>query len=155
MLSLPSVLIAEPWPPSERRTCWQSKLEREVVANRRPFPHSLKTYASHVRRSRSFPHPPKLGVPTSFRGRHRQLSNLFPDCEAENCNLKMELATSEPMVTQAPAARTQYPGRTRSFTTEAQWATQQPMIKKLYVDEGRTLQEVMDTMKRDFGFDAT
>ncbi|KAJ0107660.1 hypothetical protein J7T55_010265 [Diaporthe amygdali] len=67
----------------------------------------------------------------------------------------MELATSEPMGTQAPAARTQYPGRTRSFSTEAQWATQQPMIKKLYVDEGRTLQEVMDTMKRDFGFDAT
>lgn len=29
------------------------------------------------------------------------------------------------------------------------------MIKKLYMVEDRTLQDVMEIMKRDFGFDAT
>lgn len=57
--------------------------------------------------------------------------------------------------TREPAMRSRCSAKTRGFSTEVQWTTNRPMIKKLYVDEDRTLQDVMEIMKRDFGFNAT
>lgn len=65
----------------------------------------------------------------------------------------MESIQHQPVTTQVPGLR--LPERSRRFPSASQWAQYQPLIKKLYVVEGRTLQDVMDTMKRDFGFDAT
>lgn len=53
------------------------------------------------------------------------------------------------------AMRSRCPGSTHGFSTEVQWTTYRPKIKKLYVDEDRTLQDVMEIMKRDSGFNAT
>ena len=67
----------------------------------------------------------------------------------------MECVQHQSATTQEPAIKSGYPVRTRGFSTEAQWVKYQPVIKKLYVDEGRTLQDVMEIMKRDYGFDVT
>ncbi|KAL1880054.1 hypothetical protein Daus18300_001417 [Diaporthe australafricana] len=59
------------------------------------------------------------------------------------------------MTAQKPIVESQYPKRARGFSSEAEWADHQPLIKKLYVDEGRTLQDVMEIMKRDHNFNAS
>jgi Clr5 domain len=39
--------------------------------------------------------------------------------------------------------------------TAQEWGAQRGRIKKLYLDDGRTLKEVMHIMKRDHDFHAT
>jgi hypothetical protein len=39
--------------------------------------------------------------------------------------------------------------------TQDEWEHQRLRIKKLYIDEGKTLKEVMDTMAREHSFRAT
>lgn len=41
------------------------------------------------------------------------------------------------------------------WATAEDWDAQQSTIAKLYVDEGKTLRELMDIMKRDHSFYAT
>lgn len=67
----------------------------------------------------------------------------------------MASAQHQSVTIQGPVMRLRYPERSRGFSREHQWATHKPMIKKLYVDEGRTLHDVMEIMKRDFGFDVS
>lgn len=67
----------------------------------------------------------------------------------------MESAQHQSITIQGPVMRSRYPERSRGFSREHQWATHKPMIKKLYVDEGRTLHDVREIMKRDFGFDVS
>lgn len=67
----------------------------------------------------------------------------------------MELARDASIRTQKPTMESRYPERARGFSSAVQWAEHQPIIKKLYVDEGRTLQDVMEIMKREYDFDAT
>jgi Clr5 domain len=38
--------------------------------------------------------------------------------------------------------------------TDDEWLSFKTTIGKLYLDEGKDVKEVRDTMKRDFGFDA-
>jgi hypothetical protein len=45
--------------------------------------------------------------------------------------------------------------RTRQYASPHEWAQYKPFMKRLYVVEGRTLQDVMETMKREFDFNAT
>ncbi len=43
----------------------------------------------------------------------------------------------------------------RRNLTESDWDERKPTIKKMYIDDGKTLKEVMDIMKREFGLCAT
>lgn len=70
-------------------------------------------------------------------------------------NEKMKSAQHQSITIQGPVLRFRYPERSRGVSREHQWATHKPMIKKLYVDEGRTLHDVMEIMKKDFGFDVS
>lgn len=69
----------------------------------------------------------------------------------------MEPTQHQIATTQEPGLTLQYlyPERTPRHPSVAQWAQYQPLMKRLYVVEGRTLGDVMETMKKDFGFDAT
>jgi hypothetical protein len=43
----------------------------------------------------------------------------------------------------------------RWVTAEEEWVAQRANIKRLYLDEGRTLKEVMCMIEKDYGFQAT
>jgi hypothetical protein len=45
--------------------------------------------------------------------------------------------------------------RKPKWAAPGNWDSQRPLIKQLYLDENRTLTEVMKLMKRDHGFNAT
>lgn len=42
-----------------------------------------------------------------------------------------------------------------TWATPEDWATHRPTITRLYADEGRTLRDVIEIMKRDHSFNAT
>lgn len=67
----------------------------------------------------------------------------------------MESAQPQSTMMQEPATRFLSRARAREFPSDAQWLKHRPMIRKLYVDEDRTLQDVVEIMKKDFGFDVT
>lgn len=67
----------------------------------------------------------------------------------------MDRLQDEAIRGQDPAMRYRCPDKARRSSSEVQWARYRPVIKQLYVDEDRTLHDVIDIMKRDFGFDAT
>jgi hypothetical protein len=47
------------------------------------------------------------------------------------------------------------PGRTtKKRISDEEWQIHKDNIERLYLDEGRDVREVRDTMKRDYGFDA-
>jgi hypothetical protein len=48
-----------------------------------------------------------------------------------------------------PAGRT-----TKKRISDEEWQIHKDNIERLYLDEGRDVREVRDTMKRDYGFDA-
>lgn len=48
-----------------------------------------------------------------------------------------------------PAART-----AKKRISDDEWQMHKDNIERLYLDEGRDVREVRDTMKRDYGFDA-
>lgn len=75
--------------------------------------------------------------------------------EREGIEDTMESAQAESIMMQEPATRFLSPARAREFPSDAQWLKHRPMIRKLYVDEDRTLQDVVEIMKKDFGFDVT
>lgn len=75
--------------------------------------------------------------------------------ESEGKNDRMEFAQHQSSTVQEPAAGSRCSERTQRFSSEVQWSRYRPVIKKLYMDEDRTLHDVMEIMKRDFGFDAT
>lgn len=70
-------------------------------------------------------------------------------------NEKMESAQHQPITVHEPALRSRCSARAQRFSSEVQWSRYRPVIKKLYMDEDRTLPDVLEIMKRDFGFDAT
>lgn len=67
----------------------------------------------------------------------------------------MESTQNQPVTTQEPSLTFQYAEGTRRPPSATQWAQYQPLLKRLYVVEGRTLGDVVETMKRDYGFEAT
>jgi hypothetical protein len=49
----------------------------------------------------------------------------------------------------------QYCSKAKWATTSQEWSSQRARIKKLYLEEGKTLKEVMHIMSRDHNFRAT
>lgn len=75
--------------------------------------------------------------------------------EPEGNNERMESTQHQLPTTQEPGLRFRCSERTQKFPTEVEWARHRQKIKQLYMDEDRTLHDVMEIMKRDFGFDVT
>lgn len=73
----------------------------------------------------------------------------------EGHNERMESTQHQSSTNQEPPLRSRCSEKTRRFSSEVQWSRHRQTIKKLYMDEDRTLHDVMEIMKRDFGFDAT
>ena len=56
----------------------------------------------------------------------------------------------------APAvASSQYPAAQRRGKLDVEWESHKATIKALYIDEGRSLKEVMEIMKSKYGFEAS
>lgn len=63
-----------------------------------------------------------------------------------------ETASPPPMHTQT---RTHALAIRRRGKADDVWETHKDTIKALYIDQGRSLKEVMEIMKRDYGFEAS
>jgi hypothetical protein len=57
--------------------------------------------------------------------------------------------------TLAPGTQAVAAPLSRKSPSQSAWERVRPLIKQLYVDEDRTLKEVMDTLVRDHGHTAT
>ncbi|KAG8157098.1 hypothetical protein KVR01_013088 [Diaporthe batatas] len=67
----------------------------------------------------------------------------------------MESTQNQSVATQELGLTLRYAESTRGSPSATQWLQYQPLMKRLYVIERRTLWDIMQTMRRDYGFEAT